>query len=146
MEQITIKNISTATVVIVSQDTHFRRELAPGREIALPKEVYDELIFDTGFNGLISDHYIVLKGGEAEAITMDEVKTVSAAEIKQMLEKQDVTAFAKFIPNAAPAEKESVIQLAIALGITNNAITALINKYCGVDVIKAIAAKHEVEA
>jgi hypothetical protein len=35
--------------------------------------------------------------------------------------------------------------MAIDKGITNSAITALIKKYCNVDVIKAINIKHELE-
>ena len=62
-----------------------------------------------------------------------------------MLVKGDVTAFAKFIPNATEAEKESAVTLAVEHKITNAGIVALIKKYCDVDVIKAIAAKHDAE-
>ena len=62
-----------------------------------------------------------------------------------MLEKQDITAFAKFIPNAAPAEKDTVVQLAVDMGITNGGFVTLIKKYCDVDVISAINTKHLVE-
>ena len=62
-----------------------------------------------------------------------------------MLDNADVTAFAKFIPHATSAEKESAVQLAVDKGITNGAIVALLKKYCGVDVISAINAKHQAE-
>ena len=69
----------------------------------------------------------------------------TAQDIGAMLDKLDVTAFAKFIPNAAPAEKETAIKLAIDKGITNPAITALIKKYCDIDVINEINMKHQAE-
>jgi hypothetical protein len=56
-----------------------------------------------------------------------------------------VTAFAKFIPNATEAEKESAVTLAVKHKVTNPGITALIKKYCGIDVINAIAVNHEAE-
>lgn len=62
-----------------------------------------------------------------------------------MLVNNDVTAFARFIPHATEAEKESVVNLAVAYKITNAGIVALIKKYCDVDVISAIAIKHDAE-
>ena len=62
-----------------------------------------------------------------------------------MFDTSDITAFAKFIPTAAQGEKDTVVKLAIEKGITNSAFTALIKKYCGVDVINAISIKHQSE-
>ena len=50
-----------------------------------------------------------------------------------------------FIPNATDAEKESTVNLAVEHKITNSGIVGLIKKYCGVDVIQAIAVKHDAE-
>ena len=68
-----------------------------------------------------------------------------ASEIEKMLVKGDVTSFAKFIPNATEAEKESAVTLAVDHKITHAGIVALINKYCGVDIINAINMKHDAE-
>jgi replication initiation and membrane attachment protein DnaB len=65
--------------------------------------------------------------------------------IKKMLLENNVTAFAKFIPNATEAEKESAVTLAVEYKITNAGINALIKKYCDVDVINAISMKHDAE-
>ena len=62
-----------------------------------------------------------------------------------MFDTANITEFAKFIPNAAEAEKETAVKLAIEKGITNSGFTALIKKYCGVDVISAINMKHQAE-
>jgi hypothetical protein len=62
-----------------------------------------------------------------------------------MLLTNDITNFAKFIPHATAAEKESAVTLAIQHKITNNAIVALIKKYCDVDVINAINVAHDAE-
>ena len=62
-----------------------------------------------------------------------------------MIEDRDITAFAKFIPTAGIAEKETVVKYAVNNNVTDNAFTALIKKYCGVDVINAIAIKHQAE-
>jgi len=62
-----------------------------------------------------------------------------------MLLDNDVTAFARFIPNATEAEKESAVTLAVEHKITNSGIIALIKKYCDIDVIDAIAKKHDAE-
>ena len=62
-----------------------------------------------------------------------------------MLLENDVTKFAKFIPNATEAEKESAVTLAVEHKITNAGIVALIKKYCDVDIINAISIKHDAE-
>lgn len=145
MSQITIKNISTANVVISVPQINFRRELAPRRVVPITREQYDDLMFDPGVTTLVRSHYIRIDGVEDET-QVEEVENIfDSSSIEKMLDDLDVTAFAKFIPTAAPAEKDTVVQMAVDKGITHNAITALIKKYCGVDIIKAISVKHEIE-
>lgn len=62
-----------------------------------------------------------------------------------MLETLNITAFARFIPTATTAEKETVVKLAVEKGITNNAFVTLIQKYCNIDIINAINMKHQAE-
>lgn len=143
--KITIKNISSATVYVVS-DT-FRRDLAPGREVPITKAIYDDLMFDPGFNNLLSAHFIKVNGiAEEEAVSASYGNAYSVEDIAKMLDEKDYVSFAKFIPNATLAEKDSVVELAINKGITDNGFTALINKYCGIDIISAINQKHQAEA
>ena len=148
MKNLTVKNISTATVLLVAPNIRFRRELAPGRVVPLTEEEYEELSFDTGFASLLNSHYIKLNGvneGEEVNEVQGSERIFSAEEIAKMFDKMDVTGFAKFIPTAAEAEKETAVKLAIEKGITNTGFTALIKKYCGVDVISAINMKHQAE-
>lgn len=142
---ITIKNISTNLVSLYLPAIRFNRELMPGREVPVSQEEYDELTFDTGFMALVNGHYIKVNGVEEEKQVEVVEKVFEASEIEKMLTKGDVTAFAKFIPTATDAEKESAVTLAVEHKITNAGIAALIKKYCDVDVIKAIAAKHDAE-
>lgn len=142
---IRIKNISTSLVSLYLPSIRFNRDLMPGRVIPITNEEYEELTFDTGFTSLVDGHYIVIEG-------LDEDKQVSvvenvfdAASIEKMLVTNDVTAFAKFIPTATEAEKESAVKLAVEHKITNAGIVALIKKYCDVDIISAIAVKHDAE-
>lgn len=142
---ITIKNISTATVVISVPDISFRRELVPGRTVSLTKDEYDNLVFDPGFNGLVRQHYIAVNGVE-EGQKIDTVTPVyDAAKINEIFNKKDYATFAKFIPTAAQAEKDTVIRLAVDNNITDNGFAALIKKYCDVDIISAINNKHLTE-
>ncbi len=142
---IRIKNISTNLVSLYVPNIHFNRELMPGREIPVSQEEYEELTFDTGFMQLVSGHYVKILGVEEEQAVEVVENVFEASEIEKMLVKNDVTAFAKFIPNATEAEKESAVTLAVQHKITNAGIVALIKKYCDVDVIQAIAAKHDAE-
>lgn len=145
MSQITMKNISSANVIVAVPEINFRREMAPGRTVPLTRAQYDDLMFDPGFTTLVRGHYISINGIDEDK-RVEEVENVfDSIAISKMLDTQDVTAFAKFIPIAKPAEKETVVKMAIEKGITNNAITALIKKYCDVDIIKAINVKHELE-
>ena len=145
MEKITIRNISSATVSLFDPILKLNKELIPGRTIALSKEMYDDLSLDPGFVALVRGHYIKIGGLEEN----DQVEIVNNVftkdDIESMLDKKDVTAFAKFIPNATPAEKDTVIKLAVEKGITDNAFTVLIKKYCDVDIINAINVKHQSE-
>lgn len=142
---ITIKNISTHLVSLYLPNIHFNRELMPGREIPVSPEEYEEMTFDPGFMSLVNGHYIKIKGVEEEQQVEVVENVFEASEIEKMLVKGDVTAFAKFIPHATDAEKESAVTLAVEHKITNAGIVALIKKYCDVDVIQAIAAKHDAE-
>ncbi len=146
MDKVIIKNISSATVVLSFPDTHIiRRELIPGRSISIPREEYEEMSYDAGFNGLIEAHYLSVSNlGEEDApVTAAPIYDVKA--IADMLDTLNVTAFAKMIPTAAQAEKETIVELAINKGITHPAFVALIKQYCDVDIIEAINRKHQVE-
>ena len=140
---IQIKNISTCIVSLQAPGVKFNRELVPGRVITLTQEEYDELAYDVGFSSLVNGHYIKLMGLEEEKQVEVVQNVVEASDIEKMLVNGDVTTFAKFIPNATSAEKESAIALAVEHKITHSGIVALIKKYCDVDVINAIAVKHD---
>lgn len=143
---ITVKNISSALVVLTIPELRFRRELRPGREVPLSQEEYDTMMFDPGINNMVQDHFIVFNGVESDkSMNLEAEPVLDVAAIKEMLEKQDITSFAKFIPTAAPAEKDTAIRLAVDMGITNSGFVALIKKYCDVDIISAINTKHQVE-
>lgn len=142
---IKIKNISSATVVISEPNTRFRRKLLPGRVVPVSDDEYQELTFDVGFNSMVREHYIAIEGVEEGQEVQEVGNIVDRDAIAKMFDDNNITAFAKFIPQAAPAEKDSVVELAVAKKITNSAFTALIQKYCDVDVIQAINTKHLVE-
>ena len=142
---IRIKNISTSLVSLYAPSIKLNRELIPGRSIPVTDEEYEDLTFDPGFMALVNGHYIVIEGVEADRQVSEVGPIFDAGKIENMLLTNNVTDFAKFIPNATQAEKESAVTLAVEHKITNNGIVALIKKYCDVDVIKAINMKHEAE-
>ena len=142
---IKITNVSTSLVSLYVPEIKLNRDLVPGRTIIVTPEEYEELTFDAGFNALARGHYIKIEGVE-ENKQVEVIKNiVDAKTIEKMLLKGDVTAFAKFIPHATEAEKESAVTLAVEHKITNPGINALIKKYCDVDVINAISMKHDAE-
>lgn len=144
MEKIMLKNISTATVYVVSD--RFRRELVPGRAVPISRAVYDDLMFDPGFINLVEGHYVKITGVEEDKAVIENEENVFDFEmIAKMFDEKDYVGFAKFIPTATAAEKDSVIEIAVKKGITDNGFTALIKKYCNVDVIAAINHKHLAE-
>ena len=144
MEKIMLKNISTATVYVVSDK--FRRELVPGRAVPISRAVYDDLMFDPGFINLVEGHYVKITGVEEDKAVIENEQNVFDFEmIAKMFDEKDYVGFAKFIPTATAAEKDSVIEIAVKKGITDNGFTALIKKYCNVDVIAAINHKHLAE-
>jgi hypothetical protein len=145
MSKITLTNVGTATVSLFFPNIKWSRELTPGRAVPVSQEDYEEMTFDPGFMALVNGHFIKVEG-IAEDEQVEEVGTVvSAAEIAAMFDENNVTGFAKFIPNATAAEKETVVKLAVDKGITSPAFTMLIKKYCDVDVINAINMKHQAE-
>ena len=142
---IKIKNVSTSLVSLYVPAIKLNRELTPGRAIPVSEEEYEELTFDPGFLALINGHYIVVEGIEKEQQVAEVGPVFDASHIEKMLLENDVTKFAKFIPTATEAEKESAVTLAVEHKITNAGIVALIKKYCDVDIISAIAVKHDAE-
>jgi len=146
MDRITIKNICNAMVSISVPEAQFSREIPSGREIPIPHDTYEALTFDQGFMNLVNMHYIKINGvPEDEAILPPDEVVTTKDEIAKMLDALDITAFAKFIPNAAPAEKETVVDLAVEKKITHSGFVSLIKKYCGRDVIDLIHTKHQEE-
>ena len=142
---IRIKNVSTSLVSLYVPSIKLNRELTPGRSIPITDEEYEELTFDPGFMALVNGHYVSIDGVPAEQRVSDVGPVFDFTKIQNMLLNNDITAFAKFIPNATEAEKESAVTLAIEHKITNSGIVALIKKYCDVDIINAIAVKHDAE-
>ena len=142
---IKIKNVSTSIVSLYVPTIKLNRELTPGRAIPVTDEEYEELTFDPGFMALVNGHYVKIEGVEKERQVADVGPVYEASNIEKMLVDKDVTAFAKFIPNATEAEKESAVTLAIEHKVTHSGIVALIKKYCYVDIINAIAVKHDAE-
>ena len=142
---IRIKNVSTSLVSLYVPAIKLNRELNPGRAIPVSEEEYEELTFDPGFMALVNGHYIVIEGIEAEQQVAEVGPVFDASKIENMLVTNNVTEFARFIPHATEAEKESAVTLAVEHKITNSGIVALIKKYCDVDIINAINMKHEAE-
>lgn len=148
-DKVTITNISSATVVIASNELHFLRTLSPGRTVPIPRDIYEELIYDNGVMTLLKQGFIKFAGEGLDAVdSINEelsTETVSFTEIQKMLKKKDITAFSKLIPKASMATKESIVKYAVEYKITDNAFVALIKKYCNVDIIDAIAKEHQVK-
>ena len=142
---IKIKNVSTSLVSLYAPTIKLNRELIPGRSIQVSQEEYEELTFDPGFMALVNGHYIAIEGVAAEQQVAEVGPVFEANKIQDMLLKNDVAGFARFIVNATEAEKESAITLAVENKITNTGIATLIKKYCDVDIIHAIAVKHDAE-
>jgi len=142
---IRVKNISTSVVSLYVPSIKLNRELMPGRAIPLSQEEYEELTFDTGFMALVNGHYVAFEGLQEEQQVADVGPIYEAGKIEKMLLDNNVAEFAKFLPGATAAEKDSVVTLAVEHKITNAGLVALIKKYCDVDIIDAIAKKHDAE-
>ena len=142
---ITLRNASTSVVSLYAPSIKMNRELTPGRKIPISQEEYEELTYDPGFMALVRGHYIVIEGVKKEQAVEEVGPVFDQKAIEMMMIKNDVTAFAKFIPTATAAERESVVNLAIQHKVTNNAFVMLIKKYCDVDIINAINVAHEAE-
>lgn len=149
MNKITVKNVSSSNVAIVAHDAKYRRELVPGREVAISQEIYEELMFEPGVLNLIKAGFIRFSGeAAAEAIEVAESTNTQVAEkkdIEEILKARDITKFTRLISKASVATRESIVKLAVDFGVTEKPFVALIKKYCDVDVIEAIAKKHQAE-
>lgn len=145
MSKVNIKNVSSAKISLFVPESRLQRELIPGQSFNIEKEVYDDIILDQGIEALVQGHYIVVSGLEQDEAPILATPVISASEIGTMLDELNITEFAKFIPNAAPAEKEAVVDLAVEKKITNNAFVSLIKKYCGRDIIELINMRHQEE-
>ena len=147
MGKITLKNISSATVVIGSANSTIRsRSLAPGRIITLTPSEYEDLMYEPGIQNMIRGGYIKIDGVQEErAVIETPTNVMDKDEIIKMIDNKDITAFAKYIKIAPSAAKETIVQYVVDNNITDNAFTALIKTYCGVDVIQAISVKHQAE-
>ena len=147
MAKITLKNISSATVVIGSTNSSVRsRSLAPNRVITLTREEYEDLMYEPGIQNMLRGGYIKIDGVDEDRAVIETPTNVKEKdEIIKILEAKDITAFAKYIQVAPSAARDTIVKYVVDNNITDSAFTALIQKYCGVDVIQAIAIKHQAE-
>ena len=147
MSKITLKNISSATVVIGSINSNIRsRSLAPNRVITLTPSEYEDLMYEPGIQNMIRGGYIKIEGIEEERKVIETPNNVLEKEqIIKMINNRDYAAFTKYIKIAPSAAKDTIIQYIVENNITDNAFTALIKTYCDIDVIQAISVKHQAE-
>jgi len=147
MSKITLKNISSATVVVGSPNSNVKsRSLAPNRVITLTPEEYEDLMYEPGVQNMIRGGYIKISGVEEERAVIESPANVLERDaIIKMIDKKDYASFAKYIKVATSAAKDTIVQYVVENNITDNAFTALIKTYCDVDVIQAIAVKHQAE-
>ena len=146
MKNITVKNISSSDVVLIAPNVNYRRDLAPGRVLPLEKNIFEELTFDSGFQSMVRCGFLRVDGEQEvkEAIVVDnEDKILSYEEVKEIYANKDFTTFAKTIVNAPQATKDNFVKAAIDMNVVDNGFTALIKKYCGVDVFEALNIKHQ---
>lgn len=146
MSKVSITNISTANIVLSCNNINFRRDLAPRRTLTVDKEVFDELAFESGIQTMISYGFLKVTGDEeaVDAVRSErEDSILSYDEAKKVLEDKDYTKFTKIIKTAPQATKDNFVKAAIDLNVIDNGFTALIQKYCGVDVFKAIDMKRQ---
>ena len=101
---ITIKNVSTATVVVSSPEIGFRRDMVPGRTIRLEKKEYEDLSFDPGFQALIAGGFIKLDGLEEDKMP-EEAKTVVIADVDKV--KKDTNKALNSFINSLKKEGEN---------------------------------------
>lgn len=148
MAKITLKNISSATVVIGTSNsaTMRSRSLAPNRVITLTPEEYEDLLYEPGIQNMIRGGYIKIDGVEEDRSVIESPKNVKERdEIINMIKNRDISAFAKYIKIAPSGAKDTIVQYVVENNITDNAFTALIKTYCDVDVIQAIAMRHQAQ-
>lgn len=147
MSKITLKNISSATVVVGSQNSTIRtRSLLPGRIISLTPTEYEDLIAEPGIQNMLRGGYIKIDGvAEERAAFETPLNIMEKDEIIQMLKDKNITAFAKYIQVAPSAARDTIVKYMVDNNITDNAFTALVKKYCDIDVIQAITVKHQAE-
>lgn len=147
MSKITLKNISSATVVINSTNGQIKtRSLLPGRTITLTNSEYEDLMYEPGIQNMIRAGYIRIGGVSEDRAAIETPENVKDRdEIIKMLEERDITAFAQYIKIAPSAAKETIVQYVVEHNITDAAFVSLIKTYCNVDVIQAISVKHQAE-
>lgn len=147
MSRITLKNISSATVVVGSSNGNIKtRSLAPNRVITLTPEEYEDLMYEPGVQNMIRGGYIKFEGVEEERAVIESPANVLERDaIIKMINNRDYATFTKYIKVATSAAKDTIVQYVVENNITDNAFTALIKTYCDVDVIQAIAVKHQAE-
>ena len=106
---------------------------------------FENLMYEPGVQNLLIGGFIRFDGVEEKDEVIQTEETLERAQIEEILKNRDITTFAKFIPTAPSAAKDSVVTLAVELGITDRPFVSLIEKYCGVDIIQAISMKHQAE-
>lgn len=149
---ITLKNTSTANVVVSAPDINFRREMTPSRTVKISDEEYTDLSFDPGFQALVKSGFITVGGiakddEKAELIDTAEVgETSTREEVKKLFQEKNYKQFGKLIKNCSHATKDIITEVAVEEKVTDTTVVRLIKQYCNdFDVINAINCAHQME-
>ena len=146
-----IQNVSSSIVVLSYPNHRFRVRLTPGRKSSIPDEVYDEMKYDSGAlemlaNGAIK--FVVNTEEEQEEIAgftdvAGDRVIMTPEEVEKLLKEGTVAEFSEVIKNASQVTRETIANLAVKFSIADSVRTALIKKYCGVDVIQTLSLQQD---
>lgn len=147
MSKVRIKNISNYTMDIVLPNVRYRRDLVPGQITPpLPDDVFEEFNYDPGCRNWIKNGFLaVLTDDEEVKNLLETVPANAEVDVLDVLLNGSASDLSKLLRDSTPVIRDKVVALAIQHNITDAARCSLIQTYCEVDVLAAIANQRMIK-
>lgn len=152
---INLKNMVNKTVGVKLPEYGVNRKWTQkGQVIPLPYDTVEQMLWHEGFRKMIDRGILYIESMKdkidlglepADATEPENIKVLSDTQIQNLLISQPYTVFKKEILELEMTQVNNIINYAIANDIVDVQKCELLQKISGIDILKAISTKKELE-
>lgn len=152
---VNLKNMVNKTVGVKLPEYGVNRKWTQkGQVIPLPYDTVEQMLWHEGFRKMIDRGILYIENMQdkidlglepADATEPENIKVLSDSQIQNLLISQPYTVFKKEVLELGMTQVNNIVNYAIANDIIDVQKCELLQKITGIDILKAISTKKELE-